>query len=70
VTRRFSKCGWVIQPGHRLRLSIESDAHCSPLRKARRQQLNRDGEAESPVGRAIDLAHAATRDRSEDFVMT
>ena len=51
-------------------LSIEPDAHCSPLRKVRRQQLDGDAASESPVDCAIDLAHATTRNMPEDFVGT
>jgi len=54
----------------RLRLALEPRAPIRVVRERRRQHLDRHVAPETPVFRAIDLAHPAGADGGGDFVGT
>jgi hypothetical protein len=58
----------MVQAGYHLRFTVEARTPDGVVSDAGRKNLDRDVAVQPGVARAIDLAHAASSDRRDDFV--
>ncbi len=61
---------WMIERGKQPGLALEAREPLGIEHKARRQYFDRDVAVETCVAGAIDVAHAAAADASEDLVLS